>query len=66
MISHTCDRCGKEMSRWLSVSVKLGGAKYDWVNVGDLVPLTGDREYCPECTELLVSVLRCTRKGQYK
>ena len=63
MTVHKCDRCGKDMSRWLLVSVRFGGAAYDWVNVGDLEPLIKDREYCPECTKLLVSVVNMVRNG---
>ena len=48
MIVHKCDVCKAEMSAWLIVEVNVG-AMADYVNVADLLPRRGKKEYCKRC-----------------
>ena len=48
MIVYKCDKCGREMKRWLVLKVDIG-AMADWVNVGDLIKHKGTRMLCEDC-----------------
>lgn len=44
----TCDICGKEISRWFILTVRIG-AKHDWQNVSDMIYPANELQICKEC-----------------
>ena len=50
MTIHKCDMCGKEMSVWFKVLIRID-ANDDLINVGQYLHLCGEKEICTECAK---------------
>ena len=60
MVIHKCDKCGKEMTKWLSLRTTADAVNLN-TNIYDLLEYQGRFEFCVDCAPKLFQELRLNK-----
>ena len=55
MVIHRCDRCGKRMTSWFAIDVKVEAANNNY-NVAGMAEYRGQYQLCLDCWSSFVNV----------